>query len=176
MALSFYKWLLVPFILFQFDIPVWVSGHSNNLHPYFVSVTEINKNASEKSLEISCKLFTDDFEKELAKTYNTKVDLVHPADSKVMDKLVNDYLQKHLAIKLDGKPVILNYIGFEQEAEAVYGYFQVNQVNTVKKIEVTNTVLHGLNESQVNIVHVTVNGNRKSTKLDYPKSTAVFQF
>ena len=40
-----------------------------NLHPIFVSVTEIEHNAKDKTLEISCKIFTDDFEKTLRLTY-----------------------------------------------------------------------------------------------------------
>ena len=37
------------------------------VHPFYVSVTEINQNAAEKSLEISCKFFADDFEQTLEK-------------------------------------------------------------------------------------------------------------
>jgi hypothetical protein len=38
-------------------------------------VTEINHNAADQTLEISCKLFTDDFEKVLSKNYKVKADL-----------------------------------------------------------------------------------------------------
>ena len=34
-------------------------------HPIFVSVTQIDHNATDKTLEISCKIFTDDFEQTL---------------------------------------------------------------------------------------------------------------
>jgi hypothetical protein len=179
MASSFYKWLLVPFLILHFGkAPVSLTGYSESLkmHPYFVSVTEINNNTADKTLEISCKLFTDDFEKTLENAFKTKVDLVNPPDKKAMDKLINEYLQKHLALKVNDKNVALHYVGFEHESEAVYCYFVVNQVSGVKKIEATNSILHDFNENQINIMHVTVNGNRKSTKLDYPKSSAVFQF
>ncbi|HEY9363423.1 MAG TPA: DUF6702 family protein [Chitinophagaceae bacterium] len=179
MASSFYKWLLLPFLIISFGkVPVSLAGNSEpvEIHPYFVSVTEINSNAADKTLEISCKLFTDDFEKTLEKAFKAKVDLVNPPDKSAMDKLINEYLQKHLALKVNDKSVALHYVGFEHEAEAVYCYFIVNQVSGVKKIETTNTILHDFNENQINIMHVTVNGDRKSTKLDYPKSSAVFQF
>ena len=38
-------------------------------HPFYVSVTEVNQNVSEKTLEISCKFFADDFENILEKSY-----------------------------------------------------------------------------------------------------------
>ena len=31
-------------------------------HPFYISVTEINQNPKEKTLEISCKLFAEDFD------------------------------------------------------------------------------------------------------------------
>ena len=87
------------------------NGNNGNgarmVHPLHVSVTEINHNSTDKTLEISCKLFTDDFEKVLAQNYKTKVDLINPVDRPAMEKLVNDFVQKHLTIKADGKSVPL---------------------------------------------------------------------
>ena len=50
MASILYKWLLL-FLL---------HSSSSSPHPIFVSVTEIEHNAAAKSLEISCKVFTED--------------------------------------------------------------------------------------------------------------------
>ena len=68
MASSFYKWLLIPVL----GIVLSSAGPSTRLHPFHVSVVEINHNATDKTLEISCKIFTDDFEKVLAQNYKTK--------------------------------------------------------------------------------------------------------
>jgi hypothetical protein len=53
-----------------------------------MSVTEIEHNATAKRLELSCKLFTDDFEKTLRTKYKGTVDLTHPSNKAAMDKLV----------------------------------------------------------------------------------------
>ena len=66
MALVMYKWLL--------------AGSLALLHPFFVSVTEINHNARDKMLEISCKTFTDDLEKSIEKTANVKLNLFNVKD------------------------------------------------------------------------------------------------
>ena len=73
-------------------------------HPFHVSVMEINHNATDKTLEISCKIFTDDFEKVLAQNYKTKVDLINPPDRKAMDSVVKKYIFSHLSVSVDGKP------------------------------------------------------------------------
>ena len=108
MAVSVYKWLMISLFL------VCCSGCFNqkllnfqrlraSSHPYYISVVEINHNPTDKTLEISCKIFTDDFEATLEKNYKTKVDLVNPPDKSAMDKLVKDYIKKHLSVKADNK-------------------------------------------------------------------------
>jgi hypothetical protein len=172
MAAYKYKWLLfllLPLLSFQ------PAGRAAD-HPFFVSVVEVNHNAAEKSLEISVKIFTDDFEKTLGKKYNTKVDLTNPPDKAAMDKLVKDYISKNLSFKADGRALGYNYIGFEQESEAVWSYFEITGVAAVKKIDIINSILHDLTDKQINIMHVTVGGVRKSNKLGHPDTQTSFQF
>lgn len=184
MASVVYKWFLTSLLL-----PLFHSGgvgsnengffsHTMNreMHPYYISVVEINHNASEKTLEISCKIFTNDFETTLEKNYKTKVDLVNPPDKGAMDKIVNDYIKKHLSFKVDNKPVNFSYVGFEKQDEAIYSYFQVDNITSLKKLDIVNSILHDFSDQQINIIHCTVGGKRQSTKLDYPKTEASLEF
>ncbi len=163
-----YKWFFVPAIcLFT------LSGFT---HPIFVSVIEIEHNAKEKSLEVSCKLFTDDFEKALRSTYKVHVDLLNPADRKAMDKLVNDYVQRHFSITADGKKVALQYLGYEQIEEGIYSYFEAKQVEKPASVGIQNNLLYEFEPQQMGLVHVIVNGERKSTKLLNPAASAELRF
>ncbi|HTE23446.1 DUF6702 family protein [Flavitalea sp.] len=147
------------------------------LHPIFVSVTEMNHNPKDKTLEISCKIFTDDFETVLAKATGSKIDLFSPKDTALTGKQISNYIGKHLVITIDGKPVKLNLIGFERELDAVWSYFEVSQVvSTPRNISVMNDLLYDNFKEQINLMHVTVGGKRKSTKLDNPDSNAAFSF
>lgn len=177
MAASVYKWFLVAgfLLLVSWTTPGKYSGLPG-IHPYYISVVEINHNATDKTLEISCKIFTNDFETTLEKNYRSKVDLVNPKDKAAMDKIVSDYITKHLSFKADGRAVSFSYLGFEKQDEAIYSYFQVDNIATVKKIDVTNSILHDFSDQQINIIHCTVGGKRQSTKLDYPNVQASFSF
>ncbi|MBN8668442.1 MAG: hypothetical protein J0M30_13155 [Chitinophagales bacterium] len=146
------------------------------LHPFYVSVIEVEHNADEKTLEISCKIFTDDLEAVLLKNYGTLVDFKVASQKETQNKLVTDYIQKHLVLKADGKPVKLEFVGFEEEREAIWAYCQVSGVPTVKKLELDVSILHDYNESQINLVHATAGGERKSYKLDFPKRTVQFEW
>lgn len=171
MAASVYKWSL-----FSLLVVFFTSFSPATPHPFHVSVVEIEHNAADKTLEISCKIFTDDFENALAKNYKAKVDLINPPNKAAMDTLIKKYILSHLSIRANGKPVVLTYLGFENEKEAAYGYIEVQNISSVSKLEITNTLMHDEFIDQVNIMHVKVGGNRKSTKSDYPDKEAVFNF
>jgi hypothetical protein len=171
MAASVYKWLFIlplAFLLTSASNPVW--------HPFHVSVTEIEHNASDKSLEISCKIFTDDFETTLAKNYNTRVDLTNPPNKAAMDSLVKKYIFSHLTLRVNGKPVSFSYVGFEVEKEAAYAYIEVINIPTLSKLDITNNIMYDKFDDQVNIIHAKYKGERKSTKLDYPSKETSFNF
>ena len=161
------------FLVFSFLLNTIVPPSS--AHPFFVSVTKIQHNEKEIILEVSCKIFTDDFEKTLREIYKTSVDLLNPKDKAAMNKLVTGYIKNHLQIVADSKLLQLQFIGYEKDEEATWCYFQVNNISAIKKIEVTDKILFEYKE-QINILHVIVNGTRKSTKLDNPESNASFQF
>ncbi len=167
MALALYKWLLVVGLFSNNPVPV---------HPFYVSVSEISYNATDKTLEISCKVFTDDFETTLKNATKLQVDLYKPKDSAQLESFISTYIQKHFQIKLDGKPIKMEYVGHELEEQSTWNYFQVTNIVAPKKIEIFNDIFHESFDKQINIMHVTVNGNRKSMKLDYPSTEAKFDF
>ena len=178
MVAILHKWFLV-FGLGLF-IPVTKNSLNlvvaNEMHPFYVIVTEINHNSQEKTLEISCKIFVDDMEAVLKQNYKTAIDLSNEKQKDLHNKLIADYISKHLVLVADGKGVKLSYVGFEKEKESVYCYFEITNVPSVKKLDVTNSILQDYIDKQMNIMHISVNGNRKSYKLDYPNKQASFSF
>ena len=108
----------------------------------------------------------------LKKNNKTILDITVEKDKSAFDKYIPDYIAKNLVLTVDGKPVKLTYIGFEREKESVYSYFQVDHISSVKKIDIINSILYDFNENEINIMHVTVNGNRKSTKVSFPEKAA----
>ena len=146
-------------------------------HPLYVSITEIAHNPKDGILEISCKVFADDMEAALLKTARVKIDVAHPHDRAQASKAVSDYLRSHLQVKPDGKNAALEFVGYEYENDAVWSYFQVSHLATApKKIDITDSILYDVYEKEINLVHVSVRGERKSTKLDNPNAVASFIF
>jgi hypothetical protein len=139
-------------------------------------VTEFNHNQKDRTLEISCKMFADDFENALKAQSKTPVDISNPGDTAQLNKAAFEYLVKHLQLKINGRQVTIQFIGLEKENEAVWCYMQVNNVAGVSRLDVRNNLLYDMFKDQISIMHVSVKGNRKSTRLMYPDAQASFEW
>lgn len=181
MALLLYKWLTLSLLALGApssteSVVASVPTATEVRHPFYVSVTEIAHNRQARSLEITCKIFADDLEDILKKNYKTTVDLTSEAQHEQNNRLVSDYFTRHLSLAADGRPVKLSYVGYEKDSESAYCYFEVTGIAALKKLDVSNSILQDLTPEQINIMHVTVNGSRKSYKLNFPHKLASFTF
>ncbi|MFM8592694.1 MAG: DUF6702 family protein [Sphingomonadales bacterium] len=146
-------------------------------HPFHVSVTEINQNATARTLEVQCKLFTDDFEATLKEVFKQKADLVDPALHEKMDSLVSRYVRSRLQLRVNEKAAVLQYLGFEHDREATYVYLEIeNTAASIRSLEGSASLLYESFSDQVNIFHVTTTRGKKSTKLDYPATAFRLDF
>ncbi|HLY68307.1 MAG TPA: DUF6702 family protein [Puia sp.] len=173
MATSLVKWIIAG-LIFIFSQNKETDITTN--HPFYVSVTEINHNPKDKTLEISCKIFINDFETVLEKTFNSKVDLNNAKYKEANDKMISQYIMKHFLIAVDGRPQTLQFVGCENKAESVWSYFQVDNIPSVKKIDINSNILYESFESEINILHVTVGGNRQSVEVTNPNTKASFKW
>lgn len=162
MANSIFQWLMTSVVAV--------------LHPFFVSVIELNHNPKEKSVEISMRIFTDDFEATLKKFGNTKIDLTNTTNKSATDELITNYVRQKLKVNIDNKATVLEYVGYEIKKESVWLYFEIDHIANVKKVDINCNLLYDYEQKQINIFHVNANGKEESYKLEYPNSYKSFQF
>jgi len=137
-------------------------------HPIHVSTSNIEYNGKDNKFEVICTMFTDDFEAALAKQYHAKTDLSKTEMHAAMDALIKEYIAANLKVSADNAPVKLNYLGFEINREATDVYLESDKIPPVKKVDVDASLIYNLFDDEINIVHVIVNGVRKSEKVNYP--------
>jgi hypothetical protein len=145
-------------------------------HPLHVSTSDISYNTKDGQMEVILTIFTDDFELALTKQFNTRTDLTKPDMHAAMDDLVKKYAAAHLQVRTGGAALSLSYLGFEINKEAVNVYLESGKIATPKKIDADVSLLQNLYEDQLNIVHMTVAGVRKSAKLDSPAQESKQEF
>ena len=146
-------------------------------HPIHVSVTEIEFDEKEKSLEIMMRVFADDLEDTLRKHLNQPgLDIIAPSNGMTVDQMVSGYLSKHFKVSLDGKTQKILYLGNEREADTFIFYIEVTNVKKWKTIQIQNDILTEVFDDQSNLVHVTVRDEVKSLRLtrDTPTDKITF--
>jgi hypothetical protein len=146
-------------------------------HPYYVGVVEVEHNAATATVEISVRLFLDDFEETLQKKYPGKrIDLMAVPDKSYTDSCISRYIRQQLQLALPSQPLHLRYVGFERVQESIWCYFEVNDVLTVKQLQVVNRLLYDTRKEQINMHHIMVGGKRQSHQLRNPEATFTVQF
>jgi hypothetical protein len=136
------------------------------LHPIHISVSEINYREKDKALQITTRIFIDDLELAIRAGRNEpELDLLEPKNGLTTEKLVSEYVIRHLGVKLDGKVQKLTFLGMEREDPALICYIEIENIKKFKTIEVRNDIIMEIHDDQSNLVHVTYKGPIKSMRL-----------
>jgi hypothetical protein len=145
------KYLLIKIlILISFSILLGFTAH-----PFFVSVTEIKYKSEEKLLQISSKLFFDDFEAAVKKDLNLNgLNIVSPKDSALVDNYIKTYFLKHLTVLENNKPIAFNYLGYEILKESAWVYLEAENMEMPSKLSIVNTLVCDYSEKQNNIIQL----------------------
>lgn len=145
-------------------------------HPFYLGVADLKYSETEKSIQGSVKLFTNDFETILKKNYKQSIDLINTKDKESTKKIITDYISKHFTLKLNGELKNFTVIGYEREEEAVFTYIEFKNCEPAKTIDVDISLLYDSFKEQMNIVHFELNGIKKSVKVNNPDKKVVFNF
>lgn len=153
-----------------------ISAKNISLHPYHVGSVEINYNSKSKNFEITGRFFLDDLENGLSKKYGKPFHFNDPKYRAQINEALKSYCAEYLKLKTNNQFLKINFIGYEEDSESVNVYLESEPVSDPKKIEAAVSILYNLFDDQINLVHIIVNGNRKSEKLAYPNRYLYQQF
>jgi hypothetical protein len=128
---------------------------SFSAHPFFVGVTEIHYKPEEKLMQVSAKLFFDDFESAIKKDLKlSSFNIMHPKDSIMADVYIKTYFLKHFTVLDGNKAIHFNYLGYEIQKEAAWVYLEAENCPLPQKLSIVNTLLCGFTDKQNNIVQL----------------------
>ena len=144
------------------------STSSVDIHPYHVGSVEFNYNSKSKTFEITGKFFLDDLENALKEKYGAPVHFNDAKYNAQINDILQQYCNEYLKLKVDNKSIKINYIGFEEDSEAVNIFLESDPVTSPKKVETAVSFLYNFFDDQMNIIHIIVNGKRQSERLNYP--------
>ena len=137
-----------------------------NTHKFYVSTTKVNYVKEKKSIQIISKIFVDDLEQVLQNRHNSKVQLDPKKETELDQNYLLNYILKKLKFKVNKNDTQLIYIGKEYDIDILNIYFEIEDIETLKSLEIENKILIDLFPEQQNIIHFSNQKNKKNLILD----------
>lgn len=134
------------------------------VHKFYVSVTNVKYSEKDAALQITSRIFIDDFEDVLQKRYGFKAELAMEKESKEADTFIEKYLRAKFTVEINGENASYTFIGKKYDADVMICYIEVPNVDLAEatSIQIQNEILTDLYDEQQNIVHFKINGKKKS--------------
>ncbi|ESU20143.1 hypothetical protein FCR2A7T_15570 [Flavobacterium cauense R2A-7] len=153
--------------LFQYALPLFffVMLCSFALHKFYVGIYQVNYVAKKKEIQITTRIFIDDLEKALEAKYKKKMYLATPKEISETNGFIKSYLDEKFHLKVNTSVKNLKFLGKETEDNVLICYLTTSVPEKITSVEIYNTVLTEKYPEQQNIVHVNINGNKKSLLL-----------
>jgi hypothetical protein len=134
-------------------------------HKFYVSVTNIEHSEQDKALQITTRIFIDDFQRLLKERYDLQEELTVEKDKAAVEQMMSKYLAKKLKIWVDGDLKTFNFLEKKYEDDITICYLEIEGIDNVATLEVENAILYEIEEEQQNLVHVKIKKQRKSLLL-----------
>ncbi|HMQ47514.1 MAG TPA: hypothetical protein PKA00_08970 [Saprospiraceae bacterium] len=142
-------------------------GSNAEKHEFHLSKCALEYNESEKALQFSLHLFTDDLEEALRRQGIKEINYCTQKEATNADEVLNTYLQEKLSIQVNGQAREFVFIG-KEPAEDILGmwvYLEIEQVPTLSSLNITNAILMEAFSDQKNIISIKGPGGKKSALL-----------
>jgi hypothetical protein len=132
-------------------------------HKFYVGVFQVNYAAEKKMLQITSRIFVDDLNNGMEKKYYKKTFLGTDKETQEDIELLKKYLSENFTIKINGQPKVISFLSKEIEAnDVLVCYSRIKDVDKIKSIEISNTILVDWNAEQQNITHISAFGTKRS--------------
>lgn len=136
-------------------------------HRYFFSITNINVNNEQNTMEVIHQITAHDLDNAIAEKEQIRFSTEHPS----YDKFVQQYIEQHFTLNFKGKPLELNWLGLEITRGNIYIYQESSFEHSIEGLEIINNILIDSYQKQVNTVNFQDNARKGS--LTFTKSATI---
>ena len=161
--------------IFVFSFFVYLLFVQASIHPYYVSTLEIDYRPDRAALQITMRVFTDDWQLMLNTHYDKTLRLDPDTDTEKVLTHSADYFQQYLELNLNGKDVTPRVLGKEYQDDQLVLYLEIAGVAELQTIAVSNRILFAEFEGQQNIVRIKTPTKRKSFLQSQGRARDVFR-
>jgi hypothetical protein len=148
----------------------------NDVHKYYISVSNATYSKSAKSVQMVTRFFIDDLEDVLNARIQDPIELGNKSTMEEVYPLLKGYLAKKLEVQINGVNSIPNFIGAEYEGDQIVLYIELPAKNIPKEVTMRFNAFIELFEGQKNLIHMNIDGERRTLLIDKNKRTDTAKF
>ena len=145
------------------------------LHPFHVSICDIEYQADKKTLEISSRMFMDDLEVALSQRTNVE-NYFDSRDKSLINNDLSHFLEENFKLWIEDRQMEATVLGYEIEDDVVWCYLEVEKVRQLNSITIEYAVLFDVFDDQFNLVHVKRSGTTKSLRFVKSQTSGTITF
>jgi hypothetical protein len=147
-------------------------------HKFYVSVTNVEYYDKGKALQITSRVFIDDFEKALEERYEVKTLLGTPKEILNAEVYIEKYLKAKFLVKINGEVVRYQFLGKKYDNDIMICFLEIPEIalSQLNSIEIQNELLMDIFEEQKNILHYKILEKKKSFVLIRENNKGMLNF
>lgn len=149
---------------------------SFTIHKFYVSVTQVDYVQNKHRVEITSRIFIDDFNLVLEKKFNKKIYLASNREIVGAKDLVKSYLKEKIKVSINNKPIETEFLGTEIDNDVLICYLKVSFSEKITTFGIENSVLTEMFNEQQNLLHTNINNDKSSFLLTSNEKTAFLEF
>lgn len=133
-------------------------------HKFYISVTNVDYSEKDEAVQIITRVFIDDMNAVLKERYGIITALGTDKESTIDKEYLEKYLRAKFLVEINGATAKYDFIGHKYDTDMVICYLEVPNVplKTLRQIGIVNEILTDIYDDQQNVVHMKVNGKKKS--------------
>ena len=144
-------------------------------HPIHVSVTNIDLDPDVGKMELSVKIFADDFQDLILHKYSVQLKLMDQELPGEKISSVNRYIGETLKIEINGKEIEeLKFEKSELNEEAIWLYYSYDHGSRMRKINIRNTLMNEKFDDQTNLLIVSYNNKQNGYRMNNKTTDLTF--
>lgn len=135
-------------------------------HKYYVSTSLFEYKEKMNTIQVTVRVFEDDFINALNTRYQKDLDLDSDLNEPENKQLISDYLLVNLGVVAENQKLKFNFLGSEEKNDTTALYIEFDIFNSPKSIKISNSLFIELFDDQQNVIHFKTDIQRKSFLLN----------
>jgi hypothetical protein len=137
------------------------------VHPVHVSVTNLDLDPVSGKVELSVKIFSDDFQDLILNKYGVQLNIIEQEEPGDKIGSVNQYIKEALQLVFNGKEAAeLQFMDAELNEEAIWLFYRYDHPGKIRRVNIINRIMLEKFNDQTNLMIVTFNEKQNGYRLD----------